>query len=130
VQLTSSVEEGLRCPNCGKTAMSWAQKLRLGPARTRRCRSCGTNLSVPWASFLLFWPSIVGILLCIVLPKIASAPWSGRAALQRLGFDSESVTMTCLLLEVVLLVWVLVRMFFVWPRVPLQDRDHFGTTVL
>jgi hypothetical protein len=128
VNLTSNAEEGLRCPHCGKNAMSTGAKLCLGPARTQRCRSCGTRVSVPWESFLVFWREIVGILLCIFLPKIAAAPWRGRAALQRLGFDSESVTMTCLLLGAGLLVWVLVRMFYVWPRIPLQDRDHSSTT--
>ena len=40
--------------------MTSFQKLCLGPGRTRACKSCGTRVSVPWASVRQTWPLIGG----------------------------------------------------------------------
>ena len=58
----------LSCPLCGKQAMSAAQKLWLGPARTTRCRSCSENISVPMTAwFAMMIPVIAGTLVGVFL---------------------------------------------------------------
>lgn len=48
MKLASSDAEGLACPACKSQAMSAFQKWNLGPAFSRKCRSCGVRLSVSW----------------------------------------------------------------------------------
>jgi hypothetical protein len=41
------------CPNCGNHCMDFWSKVALGPARRRKCQSCGSMVSVPWLQSFL-----------------------------------------------------------------------------
>lgn len=53
----------LACPRCGEPCLTFWSKTSLGPAKRKRCRSCGQSVSVPWLHSLAigFLSSVVTI---------------------------------------------------------------------
>ena len=50
------------CPHCGKEALSFWQKIRMGPASVARCRECGSEFSLPYRSALFTLPFLATVL--------------------------------------------------------------------
>jgi hypothetical protein len=51
----------LECPYCHAKAMSEAEKLRLGPARSVSCLACGQPVSVSWWAMAAFLPFLLAM---------------------------------------------------------------------
>lgn len=68
-----------KCPNGGYPAVTVWQKLRLGPLKKIRCKSCGAFISVPWLKSLMIiglgtWtPLFSGLLALGLVPKNSGA---------------------------------------------------------
>lgn len=63
------------CPHCGKPAIGFFSKMVLGPALTRKCRSCGKSISVPWNSISTSLPIIAGVIIAGVWGVSEAAFW-------------------------------------------------------
>lgn len=66
------------CPHCGSHCMNFWSKVALGPARKRKCQSCGSMVGVPWLQSSLHLLTMGLIPLFICLPAIAvldSSSW-------------------------------------------------------
>jgi len=56
-----------KCPHCHRQAMSELAKACLGPARKRKCESCGKSVSVSWFAMFELVPLFLGGLLTLCL---------------------------------------------------------------
>lgn len=61
----------IKCPHCGKPAMSLWKKSALGPGRAVACQSCGRGVAAHWIAILAAVPAFLG---GFVLMKSASIP--------------------------------------------------------
>ena len=68
----------VKCPYCGKTAMSRWRKSALGPGRAVACQSCGRKVAVHWIAIFAAIPAFLG---GFVLMKSASIPLGLAAAI-------------------------------------------------
>ena len=50
----------VRCPHCGRAAMTLGQKASLGPGRVVRCQSCGGVVSAHPVAILAAIPAFLG----------------------------------------------------------------------
>jgi endogenous inhibitor of DNA gyrase (YacG/DUF329 family) len=50
----------VKCPYCGKAAMSPGQKSALGPGRVVACQSCGKKVAAHWTAILAAVPAFLG----------------------------------------------------------------------
>jgi endogenous inhibitor of DNA gyrase (YacG/DUF329 family) len=50
----------VKCPHCGKPAMSLLRKSALGPGRAVRCQSCGKPVATHWIAIFAAFPAFVG----------------------------------------------------------------------
>ena len=50
----------VRCPHCGRAAMTLGQKASLGPGRVVRCQSCGGGVSAHPVAILAAIPAFLG----------------------------------------------------------------------
>ncbi|MEO8486625.1 MAG: hypothetical protein ABI585_09840 [Betaproteobacteria bacterium] len=50
----------VRCPHCGREAMSHFQKSALGPGRVVACKSCGKRITTHWSGILAAVPAFAG----------------------------------------------------------------------
>jgi len=50
----------VKCPHCGRPAMSLLQKSALGPGRAVRCQSCGKGVATHWVGILAAVPAFLG----------------------------------------------------------------------
>jgi hypothetical protein len=61
----------VKCPYCGRAAMSPMRKSALGPGRAVNCESCGRKVSAHWTAILAAIPAFLG---GYVLMKSESLP--------------------------------------------------------
>ena len=61
----------LKCPHCGKDAMSVGSRMWLGPARAKECKECGGLVSVSWTSVLGLSPILAGFYVALGTDHIA-----------------------------------------------------------
>ena len=61
----------VKCPWCGKLAMSRARKAVLGPGRVVPCESCGRKVTTHWMAVLAAVPAFLG---GYVMTQSASIP--------------------------------------------------------
>ena len=64
----------LHCPHCGTRAMTYGEKLTLGPMSSRGCAHCGRAVSVAWSSVITLAPALVAIPFAVVM-------WPSNAAM-------------------------------------------------
>jgi len=50
----------IKCPHCGRAAMTLLQKSRLGPGRSVPCQYCGKNVTPHWTIILAAIPAFLG----------------------------------------------------------------------
>ncbi len=50
----------VKCPHCGKPAMSLLRKSALGPGRVLNCQSCGKRIAAHWVGILAALPAFLG----------------------------------------------------------------------
>jgi hypothetical protein len=50
----------VKCPYCGKSAMSRWQKAGLGPGRLVECQSCGRKVAAHWLAIFAAIPAFLG----------------------------------------------------------------------
>ena len=50
----------VKCPHCGRAAMSLWQKSALGPGRAVSCRSCGRKVAAHWFAIFAAVPAFLG----------------------------------------------------------------------
>jgi cytochrome b subunit of formate dehydrogenase len=67
----------VKCPYCGRAAMSLRRKSALGPGRAVNCQSCGKRVSVHWIAVFAAIPAFIGGL---VLMRSESLPLGFAAA--------------------------------------------------
>ena len=61
----------VKCPYCGRAAMSLARKSALGPGRAVSCQSCGRKVAAHWVAVFAAIPAFLGGL---ALMKSESVP--------------------------------------------------------
>ncbi len=61
----------IQCPLCGQQAISFARKMRLGPAIAAKCRSCGKKAGVPWHAMVVIIPFAAAIIASDFVESIA-----------------------------------------------------------
>ena len=61
----------LKCPHCGKDAMSVKTRMWLGPARAKECQECWGLVSVSWTSVLGLSPILAGFYVALGTGHIA-----------------------------------------------------------
>lgn len=50
----------VKCPHCGRPAMSLLRKSALGPGRAVRCQSCGKPVATHWIAIFAAMPAFLG----------------------------------------------------------------------
>jgi hypothetical protein len=50
----------VKCPYCGRAAMSHLRKSGLGPGRAVPCQSCGKKVAAHWAAVFAAIPAFLG----------------------------------------------------------------------
>jgi len=48
-----------QCPGCGKSSIKNITKLCLGPAKVIECKECGTKITVPLWTYLVFLAVVI-----------------------------------------------------------------------
>lgn len=61
----------VKCPHCGRAAMSLLRKSALGPGRAVNCRSCGKKVAAHWTGVFAAIPAFLG---GFILMKSGSLP--------------------------------------------------------
>ncbi|MDH5821892.1 hypothetical protein QFW77_02635 [Luteimonas sp. RD2P54] len=56
------------CPHCGQRCMDFWSKIALGPARKKKCQTCGNMVGVPWlqSSLHLLGMGLIPLLICVM----------------------------------------------------------------
>jgi endogenous inhibitor of DNA gyrase (YacG/DUF329 family) len=50
----------VKCPYCGRAAMSLSRKSALGPGRAVPCQSCGKKVAAHWTAIFAAIPAFLG----------------------------------------------------------------------
>jgi endogenous inhibitor of DNA gyrase (YacG/DUF329 family) len=50
----------VKCPYCGRAAMSLSRKSALGPGRAVSCQSCGKKVAAHWVAVFAAFPAFLG----------------------------------------------------------------------
>ena len=50
----------VKCPHCGRPAMSLLRKSALGPGRAINCQSCGKRVATHWIAIFAAIPAFLG----------------------------------------------------------------------
>jgi hypothetical protein len=50
----------VKCPHCGRPAMSLLRKSALGPGRSINCQSCGKRVATHWIAIIVAIPAFLG----------------------------------------------------------------------
>ena len=50
----------IKCPHCGRPAMSRLRKSALGPGRVVACQSCGKKVATHWIAIFAAIPAFLG----------------------------------------------------------------------